>query len=159
MAYLLSADGRNEDFVAAWRRYEDSIASARDQFPPGALALASSDWYYDFNDHRCPHDAWLEHVTIREPSAGERGEVRRMALSARLLGAYHDGYIELSYPHVHSYRLGIHDGASGHGDWRYDEFRLSERGNLIHEIEWSGHHGAGTWLIEASDVEFRWVPR
>ena len=159
MAYILSADGRDNDFGAAWGRYQEFLAAARDRFPPGALALASSGWYYDFADRRCPHDAWLEHVTIREPSSGARGEVRELAISARLLGAHHDGYIELSYPRVHSYRLDIHDGASGHKDWRYDEFRLSERGNLIHEIEWSGRDGAGTWLIEASDIELGWVPR
>jgi hypothetical protein len=50
--------------------------------------------------------------------------------------------------------------APSHGDWRYDEFRLSERGHLIHEIEWA--YGvecrAFSWIIEADDIDFRWIP-
>jgi hypothetical protein len=80
-------------------------------------------------------------------------------LSVRLLGAYQDRYIELRYPRVFSYRLNIDDGKLGQRDWRYDEFRLSERGHLIHEIEWSGLHPTGSWIIEASDIEIDWVPR
>ena len=41
---------------------------------------------------------------------------------------------------------------------RYDELRLSERGNLIHEIEWCGATDTASWIIDASDTEFRWVP-
>jgi hypothetical protein len=45
-----------------------------------------------------------------------------------------------------------------HGDWRYDEFRLSKRGHLIHEIEWAGAPGradkAFSWTIEAADIDF-----
>lgn len=45
--------------------------------------------------------------------------------------------------------------ASAHGryDWRYDEFRLPDEGNLIDEIEWARPPGTGArWLIEADDV-------
>jgi hypothetical protein len=27
-----------------------------------------------------------------------------------------------------------------------------------HEIEWSGPSRTGLWLIEAADVDFRWIP-
>lgn len=159
MAYVLSKDGRDDDFPAAWRRYEGFIASVRDKLPSGALALANSNWYYNFNDHRCPHDSWVERFIIEEPSSGERSEVRTLALSVRLLGAYHDGFIELRYPRVYEYQLSVHNGTDGHRDWRYDEFRLSQQGNLIHEIEWSRNNDTGTWLIEASDIEFQWISK
>jgi hypothetical protein len=81
-----------------------------------------------------------------------------MSLSVRLLGAYHDGYIELHYPRVFAYAMNVGDGARGHRDWRYDELRVSDRGNLIHQIEWYGATGVGEWMIEASDLEFRWIP-
>lgn len=81
-----------------------------------------------------------------------------MSLKVRLLGAYHDGFLELHYPRVWSYRLNIDHGEGGHRDWRYDEFRLSDNGSLIHEIEWCGFRDAGTWVVEASDVEFSWLP-
>lgn len=158
MAFVLGSDGRDEDFVAKWRSYMEYVESEAHRFPPGALALARSDWFYNFNDHRCPHDAWLEELIISEPSSGERHENRTVAISMRLFGAYHDGHIHVRYPRVHSYRLAIHDGSDGHRDWRYDEFRVSEHGHLIHEIEWCGYHDSGSWLIEASDIEFVWVP-
>src|SRR5215468_8267040 len=36
------------------------------------------------------------------------------------------------------------------------ELRLSDRGYLVHEIEWSGLYATGVWVIETSDFEFRW---
>jgi hypothetical protein len=56
-----------------------------------AYALATSDWYFDLADRRCPHDSWLESATIHEPSTGLRSELRSSALSIKLLGAYQDG--------------------------------------------------------------------
>jgi hypothetical protein len=94
-----------------------------------------------------------------EPSSGERRQVRTLCLTVRLFGAYHDGFIELRDPRVFTYRLDVEDGDSDHHDWRYDEFRLSNRGNVIHEIEWSGLHDVGTWFVEASEVELAWFPK
>jgi|SRR5262252_2989981 len=90
---------------------------------------------------------------------GERGQETKLSLDVRLLGAYHDGYIERRYPQVFRYALNVTDGERGHRDWRYDELRISDRGHLVHEIEWSGLHATGVWVIEASDLEFRWVPK
>jgi hypothetical protein len=158
MTYVLAKDGRHDDVVAAFRRYREYLESVKDSFPPSAYALATSDWYFYPRDHRCPHDAWLESLSLAEPSSGSRHEIRTLSLQARLLGAYHDGYIELRYPRVFRYCLDIDDGEMGHRDWRYDEFRVSDGGRLIHEIEWWGPRQTGTRLIEASDLEFRWVP-
>lgn len=44
----------------------------------------------------------------------------------------------------------------GHGDWRYDEFRVTDAGHLVHEIEWWAAGEAGRWLIEAGDVRLEW---
>jgi hypothetical protein len=59
---------------------------------------------------------------------------------------------------VFTYRLDAWEGEPGHRDWRYDEFRLSEAGHLLHEIEWAGANSTSRWLIEASDVEYTWEP-
>ena len=98
----------------------------------------------------------LKSVLFNEPSCGERSEDRTVAIRVRLLGAYHDGHIELVYPHVFQYNLYLQDAAHGHRDWRYDEFRLSGAGHLVHEIEWSGPANVGRWLIEASDFIYTW---
>jgi hypothetical protein len=79
-------------------------------------------------------------------------------MRVRLLGAYHDGHIELTYPRVFAYRFETQP-RGGHHDWRYDEFRLTEEGHVIHEIEWCGAAIIGRWLVEASDVHFKWMPK
>ena len=157
MSFILDAR-RQSGVVAAFGRYRSYIASLRGKMPPSAFDLASSDWYFDFGDHRCPHDAWLEQITIGESASGERGEIRTTSIRIRLLGAYHDGFFEFHYPRVIRYRLDMIDAEEGHQDWRYDEFRLSEDGHVIHEIEWSGAGDAARWVIVASDVEYKWHP-
>lgn len=158
MAYILSEQraAGHDDVVACFESYRDYLERMRSKFPPRAYELATSTWYYDPRDHRCPHDGWLEEVIVSETGSGERAEVRAVSMRVRLLGAYHDGHIELSYPRVFAYQLGARP-QRGHQGWRYDEFRLTEDGHVLHEVEWWGPAEAGRWLIEASDVHFEWV--
>ena len=160
MSFILSAQ-RDEDCASSFRRYREYVTNSESTFPGGAFSLASSDWYFDPREHRCPHDAWLESVLISEPATGGRNEQRVTTIRARLLSAYHDGFIEFSYPHVFRYSLDSPSSPRGLGDWRYDEFRVSPAGRLIHEIEWSGFPGGegSRWIIEASDVEFCWTDK
>ena len=161
MSFILSAQRDPETVVSAFGRYRDYLSAHAPGFPSGALALATSDWYFDPSDHRCPHDGWLEGITISEPAIGERGEERSTAIRVRLLGAYHDGFIELFYPSVLRYSLIASSSLRGIGDWRYDEFRVAPAGHLIHEIEWAGfpREEGSRWVIEASDVGFQWIPK
>lgn len=159
MTYILSAQRNLDDEAEAmrlWNLYRQYLRENETKFPPGAFSIASSDWYYGFDDHRAPHDAWLETATFSEPATGERSEVRHLSLRLRLLGAYHDRWLEFFYPKVFAYEMSGERTGSGHGDWLYDEFRLSSKGRLLHEIEWAGKAGSdgSRWLIEASDVEF-----
>jgi hypothetical protein len=155
---FILADQRDSDVQGAFARYGEYIAINRHRFPSSALALATSDWYFGFSSHQAPHDAWLESIQVFEPSSGERHEIRTTSICIRLLGAYHDGYIELHYPTVFSYQLTADTLGQGHGDWRYDELRLDEKGRLVHEIEWASYGATNTWLIVASDVHHRWLP-
>ncbi|PYO57011.1 MAG: hypothetical protein DMD83_11450, partial [Candidatus Rokuibacteriota bacterium] len=102
MAYILSEQraAGHDDVVACFESYRDYLERMRSKFPPRAYELATSTWYYDPRDHRCPHDGWLEEVIVSETGSGERAEVRAVSMRVRLLGAYHDGHIELSYPRV-----------------------------------------------------------
>jgi hypothetical protein len=158
VTYIL-AEQRDADARRAFERYREYLDRHRARFPPSAYALATSDWYFDFSDHRCPHDAWLESVQLVEPSSGQRAENRYVSLTVRLLGAYHDGHIELHYPRVSAYRFDVSALADGHRDWRYDELRVDDAGSVEHEIEWAGRDTIGRWCIVASDVEHRWIPR
>jgi hypothetical protein len=163
MTYILSAqrDGPYPAVEEAFARYRAYLAEVSSRLPPGARALTLSDWYFSFA-HEAPHDAWLESVTVQEAPAGTGSQHRPVSILVRLLGAYHDGHIEFQYRGVVSYRLELAPTLDatpyGHRDWRYDEFRLAEHGGIEHEIEWWGPDRSSTWLIEAADVEYRWIP-
>lgn len=157
MAYILSKerDGSVSKAKRNWERYVAYLHKNEQRFPRGAYSLATSDWYFGADDHRAPHDAWLEEVAVSEPSTGKRHEMRETSIRVRLLGAYHDKILEFFYPKVFAYTFTVPTAQFGHYDWRYDEFRLNRAGSLLHEIEWAGPPGyAARWVIEASDVAF-----
>lgn len=93
MAFILSSDDGNEA-TSGYQRYLEYLSTVKNKSQSSAYQLATSGWYFNFNDHRCPHDAWLESFTLSESSTGKRSEVRTLSLKVRLLGAYHDGHIE-----------------------------------------------------------------
>ena len=160
MVYILTAQLYDESIgYAAFDNYRTYLAGPARALPPGARALATSEWYWNSNDHRCPHDAWLEAADVRESADGA---LRKVSIHVRLLGAYHDGHIELVYHGVRRYRIELEpkqrDLDRGHRDWRHDEFRVSEPGHFEHEIEWWGAESSGTWLIDAAEIEYQWLP-
>jgi hypothetical protein len=153
--FILTGD-RDDESRDGYAEYRAYLEANQHRFPPGAYALATSDWYFGFADRRGPHDAWLREVAISEADGDARGGC--VSIRIRLLNGWGDGHIELSYSRVHAYRLDLHHGERGHRDWRYDEFRLTGDGHLLHEIEWWSSEETGTWLIEADDVEHRFTP-
>jgi len=152
MAFLLGGGGRGGARFEAYAEYLESI---RDRLPESAYAFAAAPWHYDFSDPRCPHDSWVESLTVSEPSSGERRQQRSVEIAVRLLGAYHDGHILLTYKSVRGYLLNsLHDShGAGHGDWLTDEIRLSDSGLVLHEVEFSR---GGRWVIECKDVAYEW---
>jgi hypothetical protein len=153
MTFILAPE-RDDDPIGAFRRYREYLAREERRFPPEALILASSDWYFGADDHRAPHDGWLRQARFEESEQGTRKGVRELSLRLTLLGPYHDLELEFFYPRVFAYKCeGMVEG--GHGDWRYDEFRVADSGHLLHEIQWCGSNDDATWLIESDDVVFR----
>ena len=147
--------------VAAFDEYRRYLESYRGRFPPSAWALATSDWYFDFTDHRCPHDGHLQSVKIKELEGAPETGGKLVSIKVHLRGAYGDGDIEFRYPRVYSYRLTLfkdynYGSRHGHADWLYDEFRWADERRVMHEIEWAGAADTAHWFIEASDVIFRW---
>jgi hypothetical protein len=95
------------------------------------------------------------------PRLMEKGRAQRItAMRVRLLGAYHDGHLDLFYPRVFRYSLQSPTCVPGLGDWLCDEFTLSPDDQVVHEIEWAGFASGqeSRWIIEASDIEFQWIP-
>jgi hypothetical protein len=154
MSFILDAQ-RRVDCAQSFESYREYLASKAASFPPSAYKLATADWYFDPREHRCPHDSWLESIAINDTASDENNPP---SIKIRLLAAYRDGFIEFHYPRVFRYNLSYEGDSYGHMDWRYDEFRLSDNGHVLHEIEWCGAGDTGLWLIEASDVIHSWIP-
>lgn len=114
---------------------------------------ASLDWYTSPADHRCPHDAWVQAINISEPASGERQEKRSLEIQIRLLGAYQDGMIELTYKGIDEYSLQKSGASLGHGDWLRDEV-IDCDGAILHTIVLVN----GKLQIKATEVEYKWTP-
>lgn len=167
MAFILGKDYTDEesdDLSALKARYEaylEYLHSIKARLPSSAHEFATASWHYDPSHHQCPHDAWVESLTISEPSEGDNHEERSIEMNLCLLGAYHDGYIEVTYKQVKSYSLYTPAEFKGpplnvgHGDWLVDEIRLSEREFVLHEIEFSR---GSRWVIECEDIIYQWKP-
>ena len=139
----------------AWARYQAYLARIRSRLPEKAYDFATAPWHYDPGDHRALHDSWVERVVVSEEAAPEKQGKRKLRIVVRLVGAYHDGHHELHYSGVTAYQLGLASGSPdsvprGHGDWLFDEVRLSESGNVLHEIVFSS---GARWTIECASLE------
>ncbi len=153
----LDPRGPYEEIKRREDAYEQYLQSVREHLPESAYTFATTA---PFRRDGSLHDAWVEAFTISEPSRGERSEIRDIEIHVRLLGAWHDGYIELHYKGVRRYSLVTPelppDWMMGHGDWLIDEVRLSKRGLVENEIVfWT----RSRWLIECADIEYAWQPR
>jgi hypothetical protein len=158
MAFLVDSLTTDADsFKNQLEAYYQYLASVKDRLPPDAYSFATASWHYDFSDHRSPHDSWVESITVREPSAGDRQQHRQIEITVLLLAAYHDGHIALTYKDVRNYKLSSDSAPlrNGHGDWLIDEVRLSESGLAIHEVEFAS---GARWLIECADLQYQWKP-
>jgi hypothetical protein len=166
MTKLAAGDMDPTEIKALQKRYGEYLESVQNHLPLSAYAYATAPWHYDPSDHRCPHDAWVESVTIYEEKNDDNPIDRTINIRIRLLGAYHDGHIELIYQDVNSYALskpsGIPDTDSigqwnvkYHWDWLFDEVRLSDRGMAIHEIVFASD---AHWQIECRDMAYEWKP-
>lgn len=145
-----------------WREYEQRLQRIKKRLSPSVQEFALADWHYNPEDHRCPHDAWLEQLTLRELGSEENVQDRHLEIEIRLLGAYHDGHIELLYRDVESYCFDQphrkdrwHTTVKGHRDWLVDEVDLSH-GNVLHAIEWSD---GAYWAIECKSFYYKWIPK
>jgi hypothetical protein len=140
------------DGFAAYKRYLESV---KERLPFSAFEFATAAWHYDHTDHRCPHDSWVESLTIQETGRAEGLRDRSLHISVLLLGAFHDGHLSLNYTGVHQYSLKSSKAGAGHRDWLIDEIQLSENGLVLHEVSFSNN---AHWLIEAKDILFEWRP-
>ena len=143
--------------MKVFEQYRNFLLSIKEQTPVAAYEFAAAPWHYDREDHRCPHDCWVESLLVHEPSSGSRQEKRDLEIDVRLFAAFHDGYVDLHYHRVRSYSLGGKRANAhvGHGDWLADEVSLSPNQHVLHEILFSS---GARWMTEPEDIHFKWAP-
>ena len=140
-------------------KYLEYIAETEQSLPPGARNFVFLPYHYAMTDPKCPHDSWVETVNILEMgSRTDRGR-RRISILSRFLGAYHDGYFDIEYKNVDSYRMSLKTSYRkitpiGHGDWIVDEILLDRAGHVSHEIIFEN----GSWKIICEDLNYSWHP-
>ena len=167
MAYILDTIGmvfHPEEIKNKFEEYYQYIDSVKESLPSGVYEWAITPWHYDPEDPRCPHDAWLESICIKEITTDKDDpQTRHLEIHVRLINGYHNGYIELLYQDVKSYnitkqvdlRWGGTSPNQGHRDWLIDELRLSEHNLVLHEILFDGQT---RWIIECKDIKYTWIP-
>jgi hypothetical protein len=114
--------------------YPSYVNNIKEALPGGALQFMIADWHYDHRDPRCPHDAKIDHIAVKETAGQVDVEI--------LLNGPYEGKIRLNYSGVQCYTLEKRKcdwpiGVESHGDWMIDEMLLEDDGILIHEIAFS----------------------
>ena len=150
MSYILSDRRDSLEFTAEHlRRYQEYLVSMRNRFPRSAYAIATSDWWYSFEDPRAPHDSALASLRMTDTWASTEDRPQFCSITVELEAA-NGGRIILTYPEVRKYNLTMPGEPSQiHGDWRYDEFTISDEDLLVHSIEWAD---GPVWTITATDL-------
>jgi hypothetical protein len=86
------------------RAYKEYLQSVKERLPLAAFEFVTASWHYDHWDHRCPHDSWVDSLTIHEPATGGRLQNRSLRISTRLLGhsttAISPGRLMFTNPYV-----------------------------------------------------------
>jgi hypothetical protein len=154
--YVLSKDIAgfdHEQFKSRIADYEQYLSSIKEKLSLSPEGFIFDDWYKDRASHRCLHDSWLTKLFISESSDNQ------VDIQLTLLGAYHDGQIILTYSDVQYYRLDRNKNSAvvgSHGDLRYEEFRMDDKGNMIHEFDWYTKDENAVFLIACKHICYEW---
>lgn len=151
MSYLITATEEEIISGKAWKAYMTYLTSIKDRLPQTVYEFALADWHYDPRNPKCPHDAWVQEIKVKEIAEGERHEIRTTQIEITLLGAYHDRLLKVTYKDVTSHSINATHSQLGYGDWLTDEIGLSETGQVLHEIKF--HHAF--LRIECCDIIFQ----
>lgn len=158
MSFILAANRDHDSLEEGrknWEDYQVHLEALKERFPDSAFKIATSDWWYQFDLPEAPHDARLIAFRMGDHGAPSWDNPKFSWIEIELQSAY-SGRILLRYPLVYRYEMMVKEASRGiHGDWRYDEFTLTNEGHLLHTIEWAD---GAVWVIEASDLEHRHIP-
>lgn len=149
MKYIKELNG--EFFLSEYQEY---IKTRISEFPKGAQSFLAASSYFDFDDEKCPHDAWIENINITEQKLQDCS--REVNIYLKILGNKHNGFIHIDYLNVTSYLCDFFGDKSvtkkWHGDWIVDEMLILPNGKLQHEI----YLRAARLLIVFHDIHYNW---
>lgn len=131
---------RTKDINEIERRYyayKEYIVRNKHILHESLVELVESDWYFNWVDHRCPHDSWVKKINICH-------DLSKVSIEIELLGAYHDLKLFYRYEDVFCYSI-INEGNSKEIEWDIDEFMLFEGGVTGHSIRFTNDVN---WLIK-----------
>jgi hypothetical protein len=136
--------------IQACKDYEAHIKTIAPKLPEPTRVFVMSSAYGNHNSHDCPHDSWLMNIILDAEVC--RDNNRRIDLTIRLLGAFHDRILTFKYINVTEFNIEIKkSGNQNVGDWLNDEFDIAEQGFVSHEILWQF---GKPWKIISECVEF-----
>lgn len=152
MSFLVDATHDDSRSDKGYQAYVAYLSSIKDRLPQTAYEFATADWHYDFTKSKCPHDAWVQEIKIREIAEGGRQEIRKTQIEIILLGAYHDRLLKVTYSDVASQSVNSRQSKDGYGDWLVDEISLSDLGLVVHEVKFANN---ALIRIECGDICFQ----
>ncbi len=106
--------------------YKEYLSLNKSKLNKTISEIMDSEWYFDWSNHKCPHDSWLREFNIK-CSGGN------IKINILLLGAFHDLFIRYSYDKVKSYEINF-SGRSSELEWDIDEFIIDPNGFNVHSI-------------------------
>jgi len=114
--------------------YPSYVNSVRETLPEDALQFMIADWHYDHRDPKCPHDARVDYMTVKE--------IDGCVIIEILLNGAYEGKLRLNYSDVQYYTLEKQKSdcpveMESHGDWMIDEMLIEDDAFLTHEIIFS----------------------
>lgn len=119
--------------------YRQYLEENRDRFPLAVFEFAANVERYSLDSPHSLHDAWLSSISVKENRSKHRPFEPRPSVELVLLGPKHDRDIILTYEGVSHYQI---EGSRNpynwaetfHGDLNSHEVRITEKGEIIHEI-------------------------
>jgi hypothetical protein len=113
----------------------------------------SVPWLENPEGNNSPIGSVLEKLNIDSGIGTDAPPV--VTIHITLIGKTHDGRIRLTYQRVHEYSVeGFATSDPSGNTWTEDILKLRKTDVLKHKVTLT----AGSWTIEADDIEFSWEP-
>lgn len=128
--------------VTHFDAYFNYLSSVKDIFPRPLYEFVGDKTRYSLSDPKTMHDSWIEKLIIKESATEDEPNRRVVSIEAHFLGPYHDRIFNFLYQQVVAYTVSYPEKLSavpknGHGDVLVQEFLITERDDISHEINFS----------------------